>query len=58
MCINQTYFTITELRDFVYGLLETCKERLLELTYLEKEEHLLELELASLHDNPIELVEG
>ena len=50
---------MTKLRDLVYSLLETCKERLVkQLMYLEEEEQLLGLELSRLYDNPAELVEG
>jgi superfamily II DNA helicase RecQ len=59
VCIDQTHFTMTELRDVVHSLLQTCKERLVkELMFLETEEHLPQLKLANLHDNPGELVEG
>ena len=59
VCIDQAHFTMTELRDLIHGLLETCKERLVrQLMYLEEESQLPELELGRLHDNPAELVEG
>lgn len=59
VCIDQAHFTMTELRDLVHGLLETCKERLVrQLMYLQEESQLPELELGRLHDNPAELVEG
>ena len=59
VCIDQAHFTMTELRDLVHSLLETCKERLVkQLMYLEEEKQLPELELSQLHDNPAELVEG
>ena len=59
VCVDQTHFSMTELRDLVHGLLETCKGRLVQqLMYLEEETQLPELELGRLHDNPAELVEG
>ena len=58
MSINQTSFTIGELRDIVHGLHETCRERLVtQLMFLQGEEQLPQLELKRLFDNPAELGE-
>jgi hypothetical protein len=56
--INQTSFTMGELRDMVYGLHETCRERLVtQLMFLQGEEQLPQLELKRLFNNPAELGE-
>jgi superfamily II DNA helicase RecQ len=56
--IDQTSFTIGELRDMVHGLHETCRERLVtQLMFLQGEEQLPQLELKRLFDNPAELGE-
>lgn len=56
--IDQTSFTMGELRDMVHGLHETCRERLVtQLMFLQGEEQLPQLELKRLFDNPAELGE-
>ena len=59
ICIDQTSFTMTDLRTVVHGLHETCRARLVhQLMFLSEEEQLPKLELRALFDNPAELVEG
>jgi hypothetical protein len=56
--INQTSFTMGELRDMVYGLHKTCREQLVtQLMFLQGEEQLPYLELRRLFDNPAKLGE-
>lgn len=56
--IDQTSFSMGELRNIVHGLHETCRDRLVkQLMFLSEEEELPQLELEKLSDNPAELAE-
>lgn len=57
--MDRISFSMSDLRDAMYGSQESCQDRLVkQLIFLGQEEELPSLHLAELFDNPRDLTEG